>query len=47
MVDDPRNFKRRFGVKALRSLVLALGSQLLKQGGLVILGIRSLGAGRL
>jgi hypothetical protein len=39
VVDDARDLERGFGVKALRGLVLALGSQLLKQGGLVILGV--------
>jgi hypothetical protein len=32
--------------KALRSLVLALGGQLLKQGGLVFFGVACPGAGR-
>ena len=47
MVDDARDFECGFGVKALRSLVLALGSQFLKQSGLVFLLSSRLGAGRL
>ena len=47
MVDDARDIECGFGVKALRSLVLALGSQFLKQSGLVFLIVVSLCAGRL
>ena len=47
MVDDARDIECRLGVKALRSLVLALGGQFLEQSGLVFLEVVSLGAGRL
>ncbi len=47
VIDDARNLQRGFGVKALRSLVLALGSQFLKLSGLIFLGVIYLSAGRL
>ena len=43
MVDDARNLQRGFGVKPLRSLVLAFGCKVLKQGRLINLSSRSPG----
>ena len=37
VIDDAGDLECGFGIKALRSLVLALGGQLLKQGGLVVI----------
>ena len=47
MVNDASNLKRRFCVESLRSFVLALGSELLKQVGLVVFSFLRSGAGHL